>query len=356
MTTRSAARRGAGLTRAGLVLLILLVAAPLRAQDWRYDEAFDATYNCKLITELVAEYGGEPLYRHEDGHISEFRAFVAAQFPECQSDGGRSRAGRRKAKAEADDGIVAVLRDHQVFTLFEPGCSVNLSAGFEGGLAVVKAGDRLDELSVEVFLPGESAAIAMPHSDEDETTVYGVKMPLRRMWAEGDSIPLGDYALHLRIFDESYRFRWQREDDAVNMIVVNCLDLAPEGEFGVEFTASIEDGEVYHFDEVGCLIGTFVLTEDMLTVLIGGERSPSTTVEVIYPRMRERVEFDRVMNMTHEGVPYRTEGVFADTFPTGAYHIRVTMDERVWHIRWDRANDDYRTIIFNCPIAENEDA
>ena len=93
----------------------------------------------------------------------------------------------------------------------------------------------------------------------------------------------------------------------------------------------------------------------MLSVVVVGENSPNTEVEVTYPRMREPIQMVHVQEMMYEGTPFRSEGVFADTFPPGPYHIQVTTDEHSWHFRWNRVNDDFRTIIFNCPTAEEND-
>ena len=223
------------MNRAGLLLLILLIlAAPLYAQDWRYDEAIDVTYSCELVARMVAEHGDGTILRHEDGESSTFQEFAAAQFPKCHEASAilpaPAASGRRKSKSADEPSITALLRDHQTFTLFDLACSVNLTDRFEEDLTVVLAGDFLDYMSVDIYLPDESTAIDMPNIEVNEINVYGIRTPVRTQWAAGDSFPLGTYTIDVHVFDQTRRLQWLREDEAVNTIIFNCLDLEPAGE------------------------------------------------------------------------------------------------------------------------------
>ena len=352
------------MNRAGLLLLILLILpAPIHAQDWRYDEAFDVTYSCVVIAKLVAAHGDDPMMLRADGEISSFEEVTATLFPICHEDAESFAApaatGRRKSKRADEPSITALLRDHQTFTLFDLSCSVSVTDRFEEDLSVVLAGDWLDFISVDIYLPNQSTAIDMPNIEAREINVYGMLTPLRTQWAAGDSFPLGAYTIDVHVFDQTRRLQWLREDEAVNTIIFNCHDLAPANESQDEpeytLTATLEDGDVYHLEDIACLIGTAQVTKDMFSVLVSGENTPNTTVEVTYPRMREPIQMVHVREMMFEGTPFRSEGVYADTFPPGPYHIQVTMHEHTWHFRWNRINDDYRTIIFNCPQPEEDD-
>ena len=343
---------------AAVVLVLLALTGVISAQDWRYDEENELYFNCALMSELKADFGGESIVKFADGELFALADFLDWSFAVCAEMHEGGAAGEldiAAAEPENDSEVIAVLADHEEFTLFDVGCSVSVADRFEANLNVSLAGRRREESSVDIYLPGESEKIDMPNDRHEEVNIYGIETPIRNEWVEGDSFPLGLYRFDVHIGESSYRFEWRREDEAVNTIIVSCLDLKAEGDFDVELTAELTDGELYQIEESGCHVGAIDLEAESFSTIVSGPDRDKMIVEVTYPQMSTPVRMQHVESfVSDQGIPVRIEWVDAPNFPTGAYLISVTMNERTLHFRWDRQDDSYRTIALTCLTAESE--
>ena len=202
------------------------------------------------------------------------------------------------AEPESELEVIAVLDEHEEFTLFDVGCSVRVADRFDENLNLSLAGQRREETSVDVYLPGESEKIEMPNVSHEVVNVYGIETPIRNEWVERDSFPLGLYRFDVHIGDSTYRFEWQREDDAVNTIIVNCLELKADGDFDVELTGELTDGELYQIEESGCHVGTIDLEAEFFSAVVSGADRDNMIVEVTYPQMSTPVQMQHVESLS----------------------------------------------------------
>ena len=370
---------GGSMSRITTVILILCCAATTAlAQDWLYDENIDGHYNCELVRYLFAEYGDEDFMKMGDDFVRTLgdvlvmlssvcldeadRVLILGKPSETEEEGGE--LFYRVEETEVDGDIIAVLEDNEIYSIDEADCSVTLQDRFEEDLNVSLAGMQQDSMSVDVYLPGESVAIDMPYEHEYEVEAYGVTVPVRTVWAEQDSFPLGRYRFDLYLQDSIYRFEWLREDQAVNTIVVMCIDFEPGGESDPEpageiegdLSATLEDGQFFELEDTSCFIVTTDMESDFLSVVVSGEESEDTKVELTYPGLSNPIEMEHFETLVSEdGLPYRIEWVTAEAYPTGAYNIKVTAPERSYHFQWNRENDAYRTIVYGCLPPEAEE-
>ncbi|MCY3779223.1 MAG: hypothetical protein OXG78_02850 [Chloroflexi bacterium] len=336
------------------LLMALISTMAVWAQDWRYDEENELYFNCALIAGLKADFGEEDILKFADDDRMTVAEFFDWSFETCAEMDGDDAAGESDDAASEPE-VIAVLADQEEFTLFDDGCSVRVADRFEEDLYVSLAGSRRGETSVDVYLPGESEKIDMPNVGHEEVNVYGIETPIRNEWVEGDSFPLGLYRFDVHIGDSTYRFEWQRADEAVNTIIVSCLDLKADSDFEVEVTAELADGELFPLEESGCHVGTIDLEAEFFSTVVSGTDRDSMSVEVTYPQMSTPVQMQHVESfVTDEGIPMRIEWVEAPNFPTGAYLISVTINERTRHFRWDRQDDAFRTIVLTCDPVESE--
>ncbi len=337
-----------------LLMMALFSALLVRAQDWQYDEENELYFNCALIADLKADFGETSIVKFADDDQMSVAEIFDWSFEVCAQTAGVEVAAESDDAATALD-VIAVLADGEEFTLFDVGCSVRLADRFEENLNVSLAGHRREETAVDVYLPGESEKLDMPNVNHEEINVYGVETPIRNEWGEGDSFPLGLYRFDVHIGDSTYRFEWQREDEAVNTIIVNCLELQADGDFDVELTAELADGELYPIEESGCHVGTIDLEAEFFSTVVSGPDRDNMHVAVTYPQMSTPVQMQHAESfVADDGRPMRIEWVEAPNFPTGAYLISVTMDEGTLHFRWDRQDDAFRTIILSCDPVESE--
>ena len=331
-----------------IVLLALYSGAIIGAQDWQYDDEHELYFNCALIARLNAEFGEQTIIRVAEDDQMTLEAFFETFMTNCAD------LVPSAAEVEGELEIAAVLEDGDEFTLADVGCSVRVADRFDAHLYVSVAGARREETSVDVYLPGEIEAIDMPNVSDELVKVYGIETPIRNEWVEGDNFPPGLYRFDVHISGATYRFEWLREDEAVNTIIVSCLDLKPDGEFDVDIGAELADGEFYQLQGSDCYVGTIDKKAEFFSAIVAGPDRDTMFIEVTYPQMSTPVQMQYEESfISDDGIPTRIEWVEAPNFPTGAYLLSVTMDERTWHFRWDRRDDAFRTVVLTCLPAES---
>ena len=359
-----------------LLFLSMTLIAPVAvwAQDWQYDEASGAKFDCALVDELLSEHGEKIFLQFDDGSTETFAWFAATVFGACSlidnaENDVEPASVELQSGAEADMGapaanmsgsetaITAVLNDRELYSIADDECTVIVSDHYDADLNVLLIGEMQDSMSVDVYLPGESEPIAMPHVFDDEVSVVGLSAPTRVEWVERDSFPLGVYTFDVRYFDEFYRFKWTREDKAVNTVVLTCIIDFPEmRELDAAVVARLADGEFYEISEARCFITTSNLESDLFSFVVSGEGYDSIDLEVTFPGMPSPIEMEQVENLIgEEGIPFRIEWLSADAYPSGVYTISATIDEKDHVFEWDRQDDGYRTIFFSCLPPELED-
>ena len=84
--------------------------------------------------------------------------------------------------------------------LEDEGCVVAVDARFKDDFNVSITGNGQDGLNVDVYLPGETEALVLDHSDEYSVNI-GQDFPVRIEWAEGDDFPMGTYTFIVGIDD-----------------------------------------------------------------------------------------------------------------------------------------------------------
>ena len=243
-----------------LILLIGLVsAAAVWAQDWRYDEENELYYDCALIARLKADFGEAHIMKFPDDDLMTLNYFFDRVFSICAEMNRGAAAGTfddTAAEPESELDVIAVLDDHEFYSIDEADCSVTVKDRFDEDLNVSLAGAQQDSMSVDVYLPGASEPLDMPHVNNYEIEVYGMALPVRTEWAVGSNFPLGRYTFDVHIADASYRFQWLRREAAVNTMVVTCVDLAQVEDDTDAVMAELQDGEVYQFLDADCVLET----------------------------------------------------------------------------------------------------
>ena len=183
------------------------------AQDWQYDEENDIHHNCELIAKVKEEYGDEQLIKFSDDDHMTLAFFFDRILSTCTETSQAADPGEfddTAAEPESELEVIAVLEDHELYSIDEADCSVSVKDRFEEDLNVSLAGVEQDSMSVDVYLPGASAPLDMPHENNYEIEVYGIALPVRTEWAVGRNFPLGRYTFDVHVEDESYRFQWLR--------------------------------------------------------------------------------------------------------------------------------------------------
>ena len=217
--------------RLHLILWIGLISAAAGAQDWRFDKEDESYFNCALIASLKADFGAEPMLRFADGDTFTVDDFFDGSYPACAEMASDDAIGEADAAADQLENeleVIAVLEDHEEYTLFDAGCSVRVADRFEADLNLSLAGRRREQITVDVYLPGESEKIAMPHVRHEEINVYGIVTPMRIEWVEAPDFPTGAYLISVRINERTRHFRWDRRDDAYRTIILSCLPAESE--------------------------------------------------------------------------------------------------------------------------------
>ena len=344
------------------VLALLLAPSTVFAQDWQYDESVGATYDCDVIEAIAAEYGDLDFMKLDDGGYAKFgpilrSIFVVCPFWDEDETAPVASAENVESVAELDSQAedVAQLKDNELYAIDGPDCNVVTLERSDTDLGVSFAGAWQDRVSVDIYLPGESRAIALPNVHDYELEANDITFPVYTAWADPGDYPLGRYYFDLHIDDVTYRFGWLRQDAAINTITVTCVELALHGLTDAELTTRLKDGDAYELAGGACLIATAKLTEDMLSVLVTAEDLDNSKVQVTYPGMRNPIQMTHVDELlSPEGEPLRVEGIFAEEHPLGAYLITVSVHEQAYHLLWDREEHAYKTIILNCDRTEAE--
>lgn len=226
------------------VLILTLLAAPLLAQDWQYDEANEIYQNCELIDLLKETHGEADVMKFADGDTMSLAFFLDRIFGAC-AEWNRGEASDdfddTPAEPETELEISAVLEDHEVYSIDEADCSVMAKDRFDEDLNVSIGGAIQADIAVAVYLPGTSQALDMPNVNTHETEILGVSVPTRVEWAVGRNFPLGRYTVDVNISEDAYRFQWLRRSRAINTIVVTCVDSSVMEAFADELTAEEDD-------------------------------------------------------------------------------------------------------------------
>lgn len=336
-----------------VALMCLLLTKPVSAQDWQYDEDNDLYHNCDLVASVKEAFGADNLMRFPDGNYMTMAYFLDRVFASCAVMNRAESVGEfndSAAEPETELAVIAVLDDHETHSIDAADCSVSARDRFDEDLNVSLAGVNQESMSVDVYLPGASEPLDMPHVNSYETEVYGVALPVRTEWALGRYFPLGRYTFDLHIHDQSYRFQWLRRDEAVNTIVVACLDPTSEEATENGILAELEDGEIYSFLASDCTLETSDFAGEVdLKLLVSADDMDSVEVRLFYPGELSAIELDNVTNMVEEsGTPYRVEFVKGETFPTGVYVIEVLMNDELYRFNWNRQDDGFKTVAFIC--------
>ena len=337
---------------------------PMR-QEWLEGDDFPLGYY--LFEVHIDGETSHFVWQRNDNAMNTF-SLVCQDRPPAEAD---------EALDAADAGIevTAVLDDHSVYSVADDVCTVTVSDHYETDLNVLRVGSAIDQTSIKVYLPGESQAIAMPHSYTNEVEAYGEEIPIHVIWAERDSFPLGRYSFDVQVLGETYRFEWEREDSAVNTIAVFCSELEaeaapdaepadesdaepadePEPELADGVTARLTDGEYLDLDD-GCFIATSNLDSPFFGFAVSGSDHEQIKLTVTYPGAASPMRMDNHETLTGEnGTPYRVEWVDEESYPSGIYTIAVTSPDAEYRFEWDRQDDAYRTIFFSCPPIEDDE-
>lgn len=226
------------------ILFVTMLAAPLLAQDWTYDEDNEIYQNCELIDLLKATHGQVDVMKFADGDTMSLAFFLDRVFGAC-AEWNRGEASDEfddtPAEPETELEISAVLEDHEVYSIDEADCSVMAKDRFDEDLNVSIAGAEHEDVAVAVYLPGTTQALDMPNVNTHEAELLGVSVPTRVEWAVGRNFPLGRYTVDIVIKDDAYRFQWLRRGRAVNTIVVTCVDTDVMAAFADELTAETDE-------------------------------------------------------------------------------------------------------------------
>ena len=156
------------------------------------------------------------------------------------------REESEQAAAESATGEVDAVLESESIHRLDADCFVLITDRFEADFNVTVSGNGIEEMSVDVYLPGESEPVAVRDFDDD---VMDTGIPMRIAWLEGDQFPLGVYTIDMRIGEAAYRFEWDRQDDKAYTIVLGCIRVQ---DFEDEL-ARLEDGDIHLFDDVDCV-------------------------------------------------------------------------------------------------------
>ena len=346
-----------------VILTIWLFAlSTASAQDWRNDDDTNTRYDCEVIDTLIAEHGDELLFKYDGDSTLTLREFMEPLFAECQepaaSDTDAEPAAETDPPAADAEMETVILEDDKIHTLEDEGCVVAVDARFDDDFNVSITGNGQDGLNVDVYLPGETEALVLDHSDEYSVNI-GQDFPVRIEWAEGDDFPMGTYTFVVSIDDNSYRFQYDRQDPAYRTFVLTCyrdVEGEGEGEDGADDggeSGILEDEETRLITGTGCFIETEAWDEDFNVIIIG-EPQDDISVAVYFPgEIRPETMDDDYADTVEDGTRYRVEWISGSDFPLGLYNIEVTIEDEVYPFKWQREDEDVNSVTIEC-IADED--
>ena len=274
----------------------------------------------------------------EDGPVilPQIREMMLEESAEAAAAGEPVTATTATGEVEVD----AVLESDSMHML-DADCFVLITDRFEADFNVTVSGSGLDEMSVDVYLPGESEPVAVRGVDED---VMDTGIPLRIEWLEGDQFPLGVYTIEMRIGEAGYRFQWDRQDELDYTIVLGCTRVQ---DFEEE-SGRLQDGDLHQFQDVACRLWTDTFDEDM-NVVVAASDPKAIEVDLYFPDDSHPKEMDDVDRGAFEdGTKYRAEWIAGDSFPLGEYAIVLHIDGSSYRVVWEREDDAYNLVFVHC--------
>ena len=386
-----------------LLLIALLLVTAVSAQDWRYDADTEFNINCTVVDKLHQEFGDEPLMMRDDSFFISLSELLDTLYPVCLAEveedtimpdssetADESEASPAEeseeatvasaAGASADEiEVTAVLENSQMHSLFDVDCGVMVADRFDEDFNVAITGERQSSASVDVYLPGETEPLDLEHVHRYSVNVRGTDVPTRTEWAVRESFPMGLYTFDVHVDDQSYRFQWEREDEAFNTLVLTCLDSIDEAEPADAETAAAEDDaadsaaaatdaeseivrlendKIHTIEPEGCVVAVDTRFEDDFNVNIAGNNQDGLAVDVYLPGESEPLVMDDSHSYSVDiggPLPVRTEWAVGDEFPMGLYSFVAHIDDNVYRFEWDRQDEAYRTFVLTCYRESLED-
>lgn len=266
-------------------------------------------------------------------------------LPQLQAEYLRKQevAQASKESASAADPEIEVFAELEADSvqILDNDCFIILTDRFDTPFNVSVAGNGLDMMSIDVFLPAESEPAAIAATEQDELSSG---LPVRIEWLAADHFPPGKYVIDAHIGEESYRLEWLRDDDLDYTIMLSCVRVQ-DFEDAAEW---LEDGGIVELQEVDCRIWTDTFDEDM-NIVVAAEDPEAIEVDLFFPGASIPEKTDGVERDEFEdGIKYRAEWIVGDSFPLGGYTITVHIDGKSHQVIWEREDDAYNLIFVHC--------
>ena len=272
--------------------------------------------------------------------VGEEGPVILPQIREMMREEGEAAA---TSAAEID----AVLESDSIHNL-DADCFVLITDRFEADFNVTVSGRGIEEMSVDVYLPGESEPVAVRDFDED---VMDTGIPMRISWLEGDQFPLGVYTIDMRIGEAGYRFEWDRQDEKDYTIVLGCTRVQ---DFEEE-SGRLQDGDRYFSEDTGCLLWVDTFDDDM-NVVVAASDPEAIEVDLYFPDdSHPKVMDDVDRDEFEDGTKYRAEWILGDSFPLGEYAIVLHVDGSSNRFIWEREDEAYNLVFVHCEDSEESD-
>ena len=380
------------------ILMICAVAVTAAsAQDWQYDAESDFNINCTLVNTLHDEFGEENIMMRNDDFFLTFSEMLLMLYSQCLPEEDRvitlgdgpdsDDEGESSVVTDAladtatlsggDDideiDVTTELQDGQMFSLPDVDCSITVADRFEEDFNVIITGEPQTSASVDVFLPGETQALELEYAHRRSVNVMGLDVPTRTEWAERESFPMGLYSFDVHVDDETFRFQWERKDEAFNTVVLICLGSEAEVETANLEPAAADDNEaeatmtdsddttenivvlendkIHTIQPEGCVVAVDTRYEKDFNLFIVGNGQDGLSVDVYLPGESEPLVMDETYEYTADiGVPLpvRNEWAIGDEFPLGTYTFDVHIDGNTHRFQWNREDEDYRNFALTC--------
>lgn len=256
---------------------------------------------------------------------------------------------KREAAQAATDSVFAAEPEIEVFAVLDADsvqvldndCFIIITDRFDTPFNVSVAGNGLDMMSIDVYLPAESEPAAVAETEHDELS-SGI--PVRIEWLAADQFPTGKYVIDAHIGEESYRLEWLRDDDIDYTLMLSCIRVQ-DFEDDLEW---LDDGGIVELQEVDCRIWTDTFDEDM-NIVVAAEDPEAIEVDLFLPggsipKKTDGVERDEF----EDGIKYRAEWIVGDSFPLGGYTITLHIEGKSYPVIWERKDDAYNLIFVHC--------